>query len=56
MAVLSTVETQSKDISVYIFINIIFIIDRKIFLSVNLFNTGIRPTILNEKHTQIFFL
>ena len=42
---LPIVETQSGDISAYIPTNVISITDGQIFLSIDLFNTGIRPTI-----------
>lgn len=45
MRALSIVETQSRDVSTYIFMNVIFITDGQIFLSINLFNVGIRRAI-----------
>lgn len=45
MRVLPIVETQSRDVSIYIFMNVIFIIDGQILLSINLFNVGIRRPI-----------
>ncbi|PHT78947.1 ATP synthase subunit alpha, chloroplastic [Capsicum annuum] len=42
---LPIVETQSRDISAYIPTNVISITDGKIFLSADLFNSGIRPSI-----------
>ncbi|KAL5555594.1 hypothetical protein UlMin_037830 [Ulmus minor] len=45
MTVLPIVETQSGDVSAYIPTNIISITDGQIFLSVDLFNAGIRPAI-----------
>lgn len=45
MRVLPIVETQSRDVSIYIFMNVIFITDEQILLSINLFNVGIRRPI-----------
>ena len=45
MRALSIVETQSRDVSTYIFMNVIFITNGQIFLSINLFNVGIRRAI-----------
>ena len=45
MTVLPIVETQSGDVSTYIPMNVISITDGQIFLSVDLFNAGIRPAI-----------
>ncbi|KAH1113902.1 hypothetical protein J1N35_007280 [Gossypium stocksii] len=45
MTALPIVETQSRDVSVYIPTNVISITDGQIFLSADLFNAGIRPTI-----------
>jgi F0F1-type ATP synthase alpha subunit len=45
MTALPIVETQSGDISANIPTNVISIIDGQIFLSVDLFNAGIRPAI-----------
>ncbi|XP_039015807.1 ATP synthase subunit alpha, chloroplastic-like [Hibiscus syriacus] len=45
MNALSIVETQFGDVSAYIPTNVISITDGKIFLSVDIFNTGIRPAI-----------
>ncbi|KAF6147546.1 hypothetical protein GIB67_008164 [Kingdonia uniflora] len=45
MTALPIVETQSGDVSAYIPANIISITDGQIFLSINLFNSGIRPAI-----------
>ena len=42
MRALPIVETQSRDVSIYIFMIVIFIIDGQIFLSIDLFNIGIR--------------
>merc|ERR1712099_214838 len=42
---LPIVETQAGDVSVYIPTNVISITDGQIFLSSNLFNSGIRPAI-----------
>ncbi|PHU21378.1 ATP synthase subunit alpha, chloroplastic [Capsicum chinense] len=45
MTALPIVETQSGDVSAYIPTNVISIIDGQIFLSADLFNSGIRPAI-----------
>ncbi|KAL2318543.1 hypothetical protein Fmac_032419 [Flemingia macrophylla] len=45
MTALPIVETQSGDVSAYIPTNVISITDGQIFLSVDLFNAGIRPAI-----------
>ncbi|KAF3624577.1 ATP synthase subunit alpha, chloroplastic [Capsicum annuum] len=45
MTALPIVETQSGDVSAYIPTNVISITDGQIFLSANLFNSGIRPAI-----------
>ncbi|TYG94649.1 hypothetical protein ES288_A11G205100v1 [Gossypium darwinii] len=45
MTALPIVETQSGDVSAYIPTNVISITDGQIFLSADLFNAGIRPTI-----------
>ncbi|KAM3398086.1 hypothetical protein P3S68_001600 [Capsicum galapagoense] len=45
MTALPIVETQSGDVSAYIPTNVISITDGQIFLSTNLFNSGIRPAI-----------
>ncbi len=45
MTALPIVETQVGDVSAYIPINVISITNGQIFLSVDLFNVGIRPTI-----------
>ncbi|KAL2933881.1 ATP synthase subunit alpha chloroplastic [Bienertia sinuspersici] len=45
MTVLPIVDTQSCDVSAYIPTNVICITDGQIFLSVDLFNAGIRPAI-----------
>ena len=45
MTALPLVETSSWDVSTYISINVIFITDGQIFLSVDLFTTKIRPAI-----------
>ncbi|KAK8547020.1 hypothetical protein V6N13_099765 [Hibiscus sabdariffa] len=45
MIALPIVETQSGDVSAYIPTNVISITDGQIFLSIDLFNTGIRPAI-----------
>ncbi|KAF3654193.1 ATP synthase subunit alpha, chloroplastic [Capsicum annuum] len=45
MTALPIVETQSGDVSAYIPTNLISITDGQIFLSADLFNSGIRPTI-----------
>uniref|UniRef100_A0A453D8D7 ATP synthase subunit alpha, mitochondrial n=1 Tax=Aegilops tauschii subsp. strangulata TaxID=200361 RepID=A0A453D8D7_AEGTS len=45
MTALPIVETQSGDVSAYIPTNVISITDEQIFLSADLFNAGIRPTI-----------
>ncbi|MFQ6668015.1 hypothetical protein Gotur_033840 [Gossypium turneri] len=45
MTALPIVETQSGDVSAYIPTNVISITDGQIFLSANLFNTGIRIAI-----------
>ncbi|MCE5165978.1 hypothetical protein HAX54_013623, partial [Datura stramonium] len=45
MTALTIVETQSGDVSAYIPTNVISITDGQIFLSADLFNSGIRPAI-----------
>ena len=45
MTALPIVETQSGDVSAYIPTNVISITDGQIFLSADLFNSGIRPAI-----------
>ncbi|MCP4330582.1 MAG: F0F1 ATP synthase subunit alpha [Alphaproteobacteria bacterium] len=45
MTVLPIVETQAGDVSAYIPTNVISITDGQIFLSSNLFNSGLRPAI-----------
>lgn len=45
MRALSIVETQSRDVLIYIFMNVIFITDGQILLSIDLFNVGIRRAI-----------
>ena len=45
MTTLPIVETQSGDVSAYISTNVVSITDGQIFLSADLFNVGIRPTI-----------
>lgn len=45
MRVLPIVETQLRDVSIYIFMNAIFITDGQIFLFIYLFNVGIRRAI-----------
>ncbi|PHT94398.1 ATP synthase subunit alpha, chloroplastic [Capsicum annuum] len=45
MTALPIVETQSGDVSAYIPTNVISITDGQIFLSADLFNSGIRPSI-----------
>ena len=45
MAALPVVETQSENVSAYIPTNVVSIIYGQIFLSVDLFNTGIRHVI-----------
>ncbi|KAI5441337.1 hypothetical protein KIW84_010703 [Lathyrus oleraceus] len=45
MTALPIIETQSGDVSAYIPTNVISITDGQIFLSVDLFNAGIRPAI-----------
>lgn len=45
MRALSIVKTQSRDVSIYIFMNVIFITDGQIFLFIDLFNIGIRRAI-----------
>ena len=45
MTALPIVETQSRDVLAYIPTNIIFITDGQIFLSIDLFNAGIRLAI-----------
>ncbi|KAK4731568.1 hypothetical protein R3W88_024556 [Solanum pinnatisectum] len=45
MTALPIVETQFGDISAYIPTNVISITDGQIFLSADLFNSGIRPAI-----------
>ena len=45
MRALPIVKTQSRDVSIYIFMNVIFITDGQIFLSIDLFNVGIRRAI-----------
>jgi F-type H+-transporting ATPase subunit alpha len=45
MTALPVIETQAGDVSAYIPTNVISITDGQIFLSVDLFNSGIRPAI-----------
>ncbi|MCD9640576.1 hypothetical protein HAX54_025946 [Datura stramonium] len=45
MTALPIVETQSRDVSAYIPTNVISITDGQIFLSADLFKSGIRPAI-----------
>ena len=45
MTALPIIETQAGDISAYIPTNVISITDGQIFLSTDLFNSGIRPAI-----------
>ncbi|TMX03209.1 hypothetical protein EJD97_017542, partial [Solanum chilense] len=52
MTALPIVETQSGDVSAYIPTNVISITDGQIFLSADLFNSGIRPAINVGKQSQ----
>jgi F-type H+-transporting ATPase subunit alpha len=45
MTALPIIETQASDVSAYIPTNVISITDGQIFLSNDLFNSGIRPAI-----------